>query len=107
MGMKRTHDAVYVEKYTDRSGQEKKRYTNIGALLTRDDGSMAIKLEAIPVNFSGWIALYEPKPRDGEQRESKPAHQSSAPAQRDSGGSLDSDEIPFASPITRRSWSVL
>ena len=28
-------------------------------------------------------------------------------AQRTSGGSLDSDEIPFRSPITRRSWSVL
>lgn len=100
MGMKRTHDAVYVEKYTDRSGQEKKRYTNIGSLLTRDDGSMAVKLETIPVNFSGWIALYEPKPRDGEQ--AKPRE-----SQRQSGGSLDSDEIPFSSPITRRTWSVL
>ena len=99
--MKRTHDAVYVEKYTDRNGQEKKRYTNIGSLLARDDGSMVLKLEAIPVNFSGWIALYEPKPRDGEQRETKP--------ERTSGGSTagEDDSIPFAPPITRRSWSVL
>lgn len=85
--MNKTHDAVYVERYTDRSGNEKKRYTNIGALFTRPDGSMAIKLEAIPVNFTGWISLYVPKPKDGEQRqESRHAA--------DQAGELN-DDIPF------------
>lgn len=92
MAMKKTHDIVNVEKYTDRSGEEKKRYTNVGSLLQRDDGSMAIKLEAIPVMFSGWLACYEPKPRDQE----RPAQ--SAP--KSTGGSVagdmdDSDSIPF------------
>lgn len=68
MAMKKTHDAVYAgEKYTDRNGQEKTRYINIGALFSRDDGSMTLKLESLPVNFNGWIGFYEPKPKDGER----------------------------------------
>lgn len=96
--MKKSHDAVYVERYTDRNGAEKKRYTNIGSLLVRDDGSMALKLEAIPVNFSGWVAFYEPKPKEGA-RESSPS--------RSSGGSQagdPNDEIPFSPRCTRRTW---
>lgn len=65
MAMKKSKDIVYAEKYTDRSGEEKTRYTNCGSLLERDDGSLTIKLETIPVGFSGWLNCYEPKPRDG------------------------------------------
>jgi hypothetical protein len=104
MAAKKTHDAVYVERYNDRDGNEKKRYRNVGALFTREDGSMSLKLEAIPVNFSGWISMYVP--RDSEERQ--PSRQ--APAQRSSGGSVGGDlddDIPFASPITRRNWSAL
>ncbi len=94
MAMKKTHDAVYAgEKYTDREGNEKTRYTNVGALFTRDDGSMTMKLESVPVGFTGWINFYEPKPKDGEQAQrqdrARPARQQ--PAQDD----FRDDDIPF------------
>ena len=91
---RKTHDAVYVDKYQDRNGEEKKRYTNMGALFARDDGSMFLKLESIPVNFSGWVALYEP--REKEQQAGKPAQQ------KQTGGASDpTDDIPFA-PYNKR-----
>lgn len=66
MAMKKIKDVVYSEKYTASGGEEKTRYTNCGALLERDDGSLSIKLEAIPIGFTGWLNCYDPKPR-GEQ----------------------------------------
>ena len=79
MAMKKTHDAVYAgEKYIDRDGNEKTRYTNVGALFTRDDGSQTMKLETVPVGFSGWVNFYEPKPKDGEPRQ-RPQRQESTP----------------------------
>ena len=93
MAMKKSHDAVYAgEKYTDRDGNEKTRFVNVGALLERDDGSLTMKLESIPVNFNGWINFYPPKPKDGEQ----PQRQASRP-QRQSApvDDFESDSIPF------------
>jgi len=96
MAMKKIRDVVYAEKYTAGSGEEKTRYTNCGALLERDDGSLTIKLEAIPVGFTGWLNCYEPKPKDGEQprqgrqQTQRPAR-SSAPAADD----FADDDIPF------------
>jgi Single-stranded DNA-binding protein len=94
MAMKKTHDAVYAgEKYTDREGNEKTRYVNVGALFARDDGSLTMKLEAVPVGFNGWINFYEPKPKDGEaprQERSRP-QRSAAPA----GDGFADDAIPF------------
>lgn len=95
MAMKKTHDAVYAgEKYSDRDGNEKTRYVNVGALLQRDDGSMALKLEAVPVGFNGWINFYEPKPKDGEQRQERqrPARTAAAAL---AGDDFADDDIPF------------
>lgn len=98
MAMKKTHDAVYAgEKYTDREGNEKTRYVNVGALLQRDDGSMTLKLEAVPVGFNGWINFYEPKPKDGEQRQERPqraAPARQAPAAQDFADD-DLEDVPF------------
>ena len=93
MALKKTHDAVYAgEKYTDRDGNEKMRYVNVGVLFARDDGSMTMKLESIPVGFNGWINFYEPKPRDGEQ----PQRQERQRPQRQSAQADDFDDnIPF------------
>ena len=94
MAMKKTHDAVYAgEKYTDREGNEKTRYVNVGALFARDDGSMTMKLEAVPVGFNGWINFYEPKPKDGEQRQerTRPARTAAANPAND----FADDDIPF------------
>lgn len=94
MAMKRTHDAVYAgEKYTDREGNEKTRYINIGSLMQRDDGSLTAKIESIPVGFNGWINFYEPKPKEGEQSQ----RQSTARPQRQATptDAFQDDDIPF------------
>lgn len=92
MASKKIKDVVYSEKYTS-GGEEKTRYTNCGALFEREDGSLSIKLEAIPVGFTGWFNCYDPKPRDGEQpgRQARPQRQQQ-PAPADD---FDSDSIPF------------
>lgn len=62
--MKRVYDAVVkTGTYTDRDGNEKSRYMNVGVVLQGDKG-MSLKLEAIPINFDGWINFYEPKSAD-------------------------------------------
>lgn len=67
--MKKIKDASAVTgKYTDSEGKEKNRYMTIGALFQRDDESLTLKLEAIPLNFNGWVNFYDPKPRDGAEK---------------------------------------
>lgn len=91
--MKKTHNVVAVTgKYTDATGQEKARYVTIGAAFTRADGSMAIKLESIPVgtDWNGWVNLYLPRPKDG--------HQTAAPASQTGGNDepvFKDDDIDF------------
>jgi hypothetical protein len=94
MAMKKIKDVVYAEKYTDRSGEEKTRYTNCGSLLERDDGSLTIKLETIPVGFTGWLNCYDPKPKDGEQPQRQGRSQQQRP-QRQSTEDFTDDTIPF------------
>lgn len=105
MAMKKTHDAVYAgEKYTDREGNEKTRYVNVGVLFTRDDGSMTLKLESIPVGFTGWVNFYEPKPKDGEQSSrQRPQRMQPTKATSDASGFID-DDIPFAPLGKRAHW---
>lgn len=82
MALKKTHDAVYAgEKYTDRDGNEKTRYLNVGALFERDDGSRTMKLESLPIGFNGWINFYEPKEREqsGGQQQSRPTRGDARP----------------------------
>lgn len=50
-----------VGSYLDAEGNEKKRYVRCGALFSRDDGSMTMKLDSIPVGaeeFNGWMNCY-------------------------------------------------
>jgi single-stranded DNA-binding protein len=95
MAMKKTHDAVYAgEKYTDREGNEKTRYVNIGALFQRDDGSLTAKIESIPVGFSGWVNFYEPRPKDGEQPQRQRPQRTAAKPE-PAGAGFEDDDIPF------------
>lgn len=99
MAMKKTHDAVYAgEKYTDRDGNEKTRYLNVGALFERDDGSRTMKLESLPIGFNGWINFYEPKEREQGQQQSRPARTESRPQrqapQRSAPDDFADDDLP-------------
>ena len=82
--MKFIKEAVYSEKYKDREGNEKTKYTNVGALFQRDDGSMCCKI------MGSWINFYDPKPRENQQsNQTKKTH---------NAGQVDDfeDSIPFA-----------
>lgn len=73
-----------VGKYTDANGNEKNRYVTVGRAFIRDDKSVSIKVDAMPVGpeFSGWLNLYDLD----EDRQAAPAP---APAAK-----VD-DDLPF------------
>ena len=59
-------------KYTDKDGNEKTRYVDMGVVMDTKNGPM-LKLEAIPTGWDGWAYLNEPKAREeGEQRQERP-----------------------------------
>jgi len=92
MAMTKVMNAVAtLGKYTNAQGEEKKRYMTIGSLFRRDDDSLVLKLDAVPVgeDFSGWVNFYEP-----QERSDTPAKQTPAPSQDETSANLD-DDIPF------------
>ena len=57
---------VATGKYT-KDGQEKTRWMKVGAVIERSSGTMAMKLDVIPLpNEKGqvWIELFEPRQSD-------------------------------------------
>jgi len=69
--VRKIYDAVVVTgEYQDRQGNTKKRYLTVGAVLEGDKG-LSLKLEALPVNFSGWINFYEPRQKEEAQSRQK------------------------------------
>ena len=68
-----------VETYTNKAGEEKKRWNKIGVVMETAKG-LSLKMETVPVNWNGWAMLSEPKPR-----EEKPK----------TGGFDDLDDMPF------------
>ena len=59
--MNKTHNVTAVlGEYKNAQGEIKKRYAKCGALFSRDDGSMAIKMDTVPVGdeWNGWLNLY-------------------------------------------------
>lgn len=84
MGMKQTYEAIAkIGTYKDKDGNDKGRYLKIGTVLTRDDGSMCLKLEAVPVGpgFTGWVDFRTPRPRDGAQTPPAAAPTEAAPGE--------------------------
>ena len=52
--------------YTNKDGQEKKRYQRIGSIINTRNGEM-IKLDVIPLKeggWDGWAYLNDPKPKE-------------------------------------------
>jgi hypothetical protein len=87
-----THEIVaHGEKYTTADGQEKSRLINIGKVIEKANGKLAIKLDTIPLNWDGWAMMLPPRPKDDAQpQRSKPV------ASRVPGSDDDlADDIPF------------
>ena len=88
--VKKIYDMVVVTgTYTNKSGEEKKEFTNIGKFFVMDDNSFFSKITSIPVKWDGMISYYEQKPKEQAQITTAPQQQyvASAP-QKESG-------IPF------------
>jgi len=68
MAVQKTMNIVAITgTYTNNQGQEKKRYLTCGTLFIYDDGGMSIKLDAVPTNFDGKLAVYEKEDRNQQQ----------------------------------------
>jgi hypothetical protein len=72
--------------YTDREGNEKKRYLNVGVLFKYEDGGFALKLEALPVGngWNGFVSFFDMD--DKKQAADKPSARESYDL---------NDDIPF------------
>jgi len=85
--MKKVFDAVVSSSYEDKkTGEKKRKYTNVGVVFENDKGQYSLKLETLPIAFDGWIQFYEPKPREEKSASPKQQQQESPPFD---------DEIPF------------
>lgn len=62
--------AVVTGTYTDKNGNEKAQWTNVGRVIEKD-GKLSMKLDVVPVGFDGWIKFFEPKQRDGQKEPQK------------------------------------
>lgn len=98
--------AVKTGSYTDRNGDTKGRYENVGAILEMDDGGkmMLLKRSFNPagVPFKDGsdqiiISVFDVKPRDGEGgfQEAPRAAPAPAPAAPSANGGGFDDDIPF------------
>jgi len=104
MAMQKKFDLVFSgEKYKDRNGDEKTRFVNVGAVFERDDGSLCAKLESIPVGFTGWLNLFEPREREQQPQQQRQAGRRDEPytGKPRGGAEVMDDDIPFA-PYQRR-----
>lgn len=100
MAARKKYDAaVAVREYQTNSGETKKQWQTVGAVLEFDDGGLCLILDRHfnPAGIAGdggvRINFFEPRPRDGQpaqQRKSdgRQAAQGPAPASFD-------DDIPF------------
>lgn len=67
--MKKVQNLVFAEKYTTKTGEEKKKYTNIGKVFTNEEGYQSVKIEFMPLDLNkGFINIMD-------QKEFKPEEQ--------------------------------
>lgn len=63
--VKKIYDMVAVTgKYTNKQGEEKSEFTNIGKFFVMDDGSFFSKMTSVPINWNGTISYYEQKAKE-------------------------------------------
>jgi hypothetical protein len=52
--MSEIKDIMRIRKY-EQNGEEKTAFDNVGILIMKPDGKVSIKLNAIPVDWDGWL----------------------------------------------------
>lgn len=76
--MKPTHKALAKSgTYTTREGTEKTRWHRCGPVWAKDNGSMSVRLESLPVGFGGELLIVadveDEQPQQPQRRAAKPA----------------------------------
>lgn len=74
------YDAVHTRKYTNKDGEEKKAYTNIGTVFEREDGSLCMKM------LDSWVNFYPIKMKEEGYKAAKQAVQNDG---------FEDSQIPF------------
>ena len=60
MAMQKIKKLVAITGTYEKNGQTKNQYITCGSLFQRDDGSLCMKLDALPLgDFNGWINAYD------------------------------------------------
>tara|TARA_R110002110_G_scaffold112168_6_gene278976 strand:+ start:2877 stop:3164 length:288 start_codon:yes stop_codon:yes gene_type:complete len=93
MGLTYIKDVVATTgKYINAQGESKNSYQTCGKMFERDDSSICIKLDAIPLGneWDGWLNMYDKKEWAGGGGATKAQ---AAPAEKTSTDSIDG--IPF------------
>ena len=89
-------DIVSGRKYTDRNGQEKTQWTNVGTLIEKD-GKQYVKLKCYPLpNEQGEVFLSVFEQRDQTSSNQSGASGGSSSGGGGQGGGALEDSIPFA-----------
>ena len=105
----KTHDIVAkVGEYTDRQGNTKARYENVGALMQGDNGPFIMMKRTFNIaglpndgRDNALLSCFEPRDDQQQGTRQQSARQSSYYAQRPSGGGrgysdgIDESEVPF------------
>lgn len=73
-------EVTHVEYY-EKDGEQRKKYTKVGALFEREDGSQCIKM------FDTWFNVYPPKIKEEHFNDVKNSLKAQAP--------LDEDQVPW------------
>lgn len=90
--MKATHKLMVAgEKYTDKEGKEKTKWTQLGVML-QGDGKISIKLETLPVNFDGWINCYAIEENQNQNQSNNQASNEGTPNNK---AQEVADDLPF------------
>jgi len=96
--------AVSVGSYTNKIGEEKKRWKNIGSVIQTKDGGKVILIDrtfnpaGVPVEDgrdSIMVSMFEPKDEGGLQQRQQHQGQQQVARQQSGGYSDPDDEIPF------------
>lgn len=85
-------------EYTNKEGETKKRYTQVGVVFENDKGQLSLKLDAVPLSkeWSGFINFYEPDgPGQSRQQGDSGGGKKVYPSGYKPSEDQSEDEIPF------------
>jgi len=84
-------------EYKAADGTMKKKYIDIGVIIDGKNGGFMMKLESIPVGWTGWAFLGDPeaRPQRAAPAPAQHAAQRAAPAAGDAAGWDDLEDVKF------------